>query len=175
MRPESFFSNNQFAHSMGMFLGLLFRISGMLSAIKEKTTLSLIYGFFLIVVLLFMSRIDYIFYLYVATLMYSFVFVLVLKFRRSGERKARARSNRALAAQQHTRTTTGGASQVAIDLANGGRNVHSTTTAPSAPPFEFASCNNNNDNQLGTNPSELYFNPLHNTPPPSYAELYETK
>lgn len=171
-KAETFFSNNQFAHTMGMFLGLLFRISGLLSAIKEKIALTCTYGLFLLMILLLMTRMDHIFYLYLGTALYAFIFVVVLKYKRAKKRKERARANRALGIPQ--RTTADG--QVTMDLTHDGRNI-SASTSPSAPPYEhIAGSNNiNQPNTIPNYPNDLYFNPHHNTPPPSYSELYETK
>lgn len=204
-KPETFFSNNQFAHTMGMFLGLLFRISGMLSAMKEKIALSTTYGLFLLLILLLMSRLDFIFYLYLMTAIYAMVFVIVLKFRRAKAKKARSRASRAALVTSgaqpplnpHSSLSTSAAaaasappSQVALDLHGSSRLAglvpgHTGTMTPSAPPYDHfggtvqrASAPPSAAAAVavgGHTPSELYYNPQHNTPPPSYAELYETK
>ncbi|KAJ6218253.1 hypothetical protein RDWZM_009410 [Blomia tropicalis] len=172
-KAETFFSNNQFAHTMGMFLGLLFRISGLLSAIKEKIALTTTYGLFLLMILLLMTRIEFIFYLYLGTAIYAFTFVVALKYKRAKERKQRARGNRTRTSQhQRTNIENRIPTQVALDLTNPTTNE---SISPSAPPYDLISNNNTLQRTNVTGQNELYFNPQHNTPPPSYSDLYETK
>lgn len=179
---ETIFQNNHFAHFMGMFLGFLFRFSGMLSAIKEKISLTFTYTLFLLLILLLQNQFDYVFLLHSLTLMCSIIYAIVLKYRRAKQKRsnvgrisvnpANPRSRTSEPSSTAAATAVAAPSQVAIALMHD--TVHSSiaNASPTAPPYELDA----NTIPRGDRPtSDLYFNPLHNTPPPSYSELYETK
>src|SRR6218665_2387285 len=177
---DDFFSNNHFAHSMGMLLGILFRISGFLSALKEKIALTTAYALFVTLVLLLHQRFDDLFYLYLATVICAFLYIIALKYRKSLAAKRRDQETRSTQQQHRGRRARNGLHQRESTLPVSSACTGSTN--PSAPPIEFISPGS--APQPGANPnyvvnmnSSLYdlSSVEHHTPPPSYAELYDNK
>lgn len=171
---ETIFHNNQFTHFMGIFLGSLFRFSGMLSAMKEKISLTFTYTLFLLLIMILEIKLDNIFFLHLFTFLFSIIYLVELKSLRAKQNRANNSVRRAImtprsangVSQPSAPSATGAtASQVAISLLHD-RQAAGDNSTPTAPPYEPQSDRPN---------SGIYFNPLHNSPPPSYSELYETK
>ncbi|XP_046916655.2 uncharacterized protein LOC124497091 isoform X2 [Dermatophagoides farinae] len=151
---ESFFNHNQFAHFMGIFLGFLFRISGLLSACKEKIALTCTYSLFLVLILLISRQIDIIFAIHAITAIYAMWFVLALKYVRHKKKRRQLRhqiptsiitggsgSGRNVSRQSRSSSTTTGtttipntrSSSITVDLLDdpAGRVINVMPSAPS--------------------------------------------
>lgn len=181
---KAFFNHNQFAHFMGMFLGLLFRLSGLLSACKEKIALTCTYSLFLVLILLLSRKVDIIFALHACTAALALLFVLVLKYHRHKQRRRLLRhqvpnrgTSRISSNSNHEPPHT-----LDVNLIHGPA-ACATNVIPTAPPFESPSItsfdstiitNNNHSGHINPNYDPNYTN-LNHTPPPSYKEIFESK
>lgn len=191
INSEDFFSKNQFPHCLGMFLGFLFRVSGFLSALKEKIALTYSYILFLVLLMLLSTQYEQEFLLYLVTAVMAFVYVVILRYRRACARRAERqvrRGNNAAAvlgrggqcalARASGRARSGVAATAAavsgraargrdelITVALPREQAAAAMVAPTAPPYE-ESCHV---------PIDPYFHHQQHTPPPSYDEIYEKK
>lgn len=201
---ESFFNHNQFAHFMGIFLGFLFRISGLLSACKEKIALTCTYSLFLVLILLISRQMDVIFAIHAITAIYAMWFVLALKYVRHKKKRRQLRhqlptsiltggngSGRNASRQNRScsTTTTGTtsnantrSSSITVDLLAdpAGRVIN---VIPSAPSFNetpdtaitTATGFGSSNNLQPPMYDHVGYPTLNHTPPPSYTELFESK
>lgn len=77
---DRFFGQRQLGHCLGLFLGLLFRVSGFLSALTERITLTTVYMLFLIVITILHPTIDNTLFLYTGTLFAAFLYIVMLRY-----------------------------------------------------------------------------------------------
>ncbi|KAF7495451.1 hypothetical protein SSS_09674 [Sarcoptes scabiei] len=171
---KSLFNQNRFAYFMGMFLGFLFRLSGFLSACKEKIALTFTYSLFLILILLILRQFDFVFLLHAITAALAILFVLMLKYSRYKQR------NRLL--RHQVASSSNDSNRMRINSSSTHRRPQSlnTNVLPTAPPIEHSQMLSSSSNTVEMNswldPSIQIGNSfkLTHTPPPSYKELFQS-